>query len=116
MSLPLFFDHNVDFRITLGLRLRSIDVLTAAEDGSARLHDEALMLRAKDIGRVLFSQDEDLLVIARQWQSTGQQFPRLIFAHQLRITIGQAIRDLELISRVLAHGDLANRVEYIPFD
>ena len=116
MSLPLFFDHNVDFRITLGLRLRSIDVLTAAEDGSARLHDEALMLRAKDIGRVLFSQDEDLLVIARQWQSTGQQFPGLIFAHQLRITIGQAIRDLELISRVLAHGDLANRVEYIPFD
>jgi hypothetical protein len=116
VSLSFFFDHNVDFRITHGLRLRTIDVLTSADNGSARLHDEALMSRAKELSRVLFSQDEDLLVIAKAWQRAGEQFPGLVYAHQLRITIGQAIRDLELIGHVLEPMDMVNRVEYIPFD
>lgn len=115
VSLSFFFDHNVDARITQGLRLRFIEVITAAEDGSSRLHDEALMLRAAELERVLFSQDEDLLAIARRWQQIGQQFPGLVYAHQLRITVGQAVRDLQLIGCALETVDMANRVEYIPF-
>ncbi|MEX2142362.1 MAG: DUF5615 family PIN-like protein [Pirellulales bacterium] len=116
MSLSFFFDHHVDFRITQGLRLRLIEVLTAAEDGSSRLHDEGLMLRAAELERVVFSQDEDLLAIARKWQQTGQPFPGLVYAHQRRITIGQAVRDLELMGRALEPADMENRVEYLPFD
>lgn len=116
MSLSFFFDHNVDLRITQGLRLRLIEVLTAAEDGSAAVDDEALMLRAAELERVVFSQDEDLLVIARKWQQAGQRFPGLAYAHQRRIKIGQAVRDLELMGRALEPADMENRVEYLPFD
>jgi len=34
VSLPLFMDVHVQRQITVGLRLRGIDVLTAQEDGS----------------------------------------------------------------------------------
>jgi hypothetical protein len=47
--------------VTAALRLRSIDVLTAQEDGSVELANDLLLKRATELGRVLVSQDEDLL-------------------------------------------------------
>jgi hypothetical protein len=42
--------------VTYALRLRSIDVLMAQEDGAAELDDDRLLQRATELGRVLFSQ------------------------------------------------------------
>jgi hypothetical protein len=39
----------------------------------------------------------------------------VIFAEQLGITIGQAIRDLELIAKVLEPGEMKNRIEFLPY-
>jgi len=47
--------------VTVALRLREIDVLTAQEDGSTELDDGRLLNHAAELGRVLVSQDEDLL-------------------------------------------------------
>jgi len=38
-----------------------------------------------------------------------------VYAHQLAISIGQAVRDLELVAKILDPGDMQNRVEYIPY-
>jgi hypothetical protein len=38
----------------------------------------------------------------------------VIYAHQLRVTIGVCVRDLELIARAAEPQDLANRVEFLP--
>jgi hypothetical protein len=54
-------DVHVRRAVTVALRLRSVDVLTAQEDGAAQLEDGPLLQRASDLGRVLVSQDEDLL-------------------------------------------------------
>ena len=62
--VSLCMDHHVPSAITAGLRKRGVDVLTAEEDGSARLDDDPLLNRATSLGRVLFSQDQDLLAIA----------------------------------------------------
>ena len=72
--LTLFMDHHVPFAITAGLRKRGVDVRTAEEDGSATLEDDPLLARATSLGRILFSQDEDLLVIAHQWLQSGREF------------------------------------------
>jgi hypothetical protein len=56
MPLSLGFDHHVSRSNMAGLRLRQIDVLTAAEDGAAQFEDPALLDRATALGRVLFSQ------------------------------------------------------------
>lgn len=63
MPLSFFFDQHVPAAITRGLRLRTVHVLTAHEDGAARWADERIFKRATELGRVMFSQDEDFLRI-----------------------------------------------------
>ena len=114
MSLALYMDVHVRRAVTEGLRQRGIDVLTAQEDGTTRLDDPALLDRAMAVGRVLFSQDDDLLREAARRQTDGETFAGLIYGHQLRTTTGQTIRDLELMAQVYEPQDMVNRVEYLP--
>jgi len=67
-------DVHVPYAITTGLRLRGVDVLTAQEDGARRFLDAILLDRATTLGRVLFSQDEDLLSEAARRQYGGETF------------------------------------------
>ncbi len=64
MALKLYMDHHVPRSITLGLRLRDVVVLTAFEDQAHEFSDDELLSRASHHGCVLFSQDDDLLVVA----------------------------------------------------
>lgn len=107
-------DHHVPASVTQGLRLKGIDVLTAYEDERAEAEDDMVLARSSELGRVLYSQDEDLLVIAHRWLQTGREFAGLIYAHQLNITVGRAVRDLDLIASVLDPEDIVNRIEFIP--
>ncbi len=51
---------------------------------------------------------------ARRHQRSGESFAGIIYCHQLRITTGQAVRDLEVISKIYEPIDLLDRVEYSP--
>jgi hypothetical protein len=114
VSLKLYMDVHVRRAITSALRLRGVDVLTAQEDGATRLPDDRLLDRATELDRVLFSQDRDLLVEATERQRNGDHFVGVIYSHQLGITIGQSIDDLELLAKAAEPEDLAGRVEYLP--
>jgi hypothetical protein len=59
-------------------------------------------------------QDKYLLILTRQWLQADIEFAGLIYTHQLSVTIGQAVRDLELIAKVLDPQDIRNRIEFIP--
>jgi len=107
-------DEHVHRAITVGLRLRGVDVLTAQDDGRRNMPDDVLLDRATELGRVMFSQDEDVLAEAKRRQVKGRPFSGVIYAHQLRVTIGACVRDLELIARAAEPQDLANRVEFLP--
>ena len=107
-------DVHVPAAITRTLVLRGADVLTAQLDGTTSLDDAALLDRATALGRVLFSQDEDLLAEAAKRQRSGQFFSGVIYAHQLGITIGKAINDLEILAQAGTPEHFTNRVEYLP--
>jgi hypothetical protein len=107
-------DVHVPAAITRGLLLRDVDVITAQLDGTTRLKDPALLDRASELGRVLFSQDEDLLAEAKHRQRSGQHFAGVIYAHQLGITVGRAINDLETLAKAGTPDDFVNRVEFLP--
>jgi hypothetical protein len=107
-------DHHINAAITAGLRRRGVDVLTAYEDGAAEAGDEDLLTRATQLNRALFSQDVDLLRLADQWLQVGREFAGLVYAHQLAITVGQAVRDLALLAQVLDPEDMRNRIEFLP--
>ena len=114
MSLRIYMDVHVHRAITEGLRLRGIDVLTAQEGGSAMLTDPALMDRTTALGWVLFSQDQDLLAEASRRQSERIPFSGLLYAHQARASIGECVRDLELLAKACQPSEMAGRVEYLP--
>jgi predicted nuclease of predicted toxin-antitoxin system len=114
MAISLYMDQHVPRPITNGLRLRGIDVLTAAEDSAAELDDPDLLDRAATRGRVLFSQDKDLLVEATRRQIDGVPFSGVIYAHQLQVSIGGCVRDLELIATAANPADLRDQVIFLP--
>ena len=114
MAVALYMDHHVPRAITVGLRLRGVDVLTAHEDAASQLEDAALLDRATALRRVLFTFDDDLLIEATRRQRTGLPFSGLVYGHPLRVTIGACIHDLELISTACEPADLENRVEFLP--
>lgn len=97
MPLALYMDHHVPKAITNGLKARGVDVVTAHEDGADQFSDPKLLDRADELKRVLFTQDDDLLSEATKRMRDGISFHGVIYAHQLRISIGTCIRDLELI-------------------
>jgi hypothetical protein len=107
-------DVHVPYAISIGLRLRGIDVLTSQDDSTTQLADPDLLERASALGRAMFTQEKDFLRVASEWQHRAQSFAGIIYAHQAEATIRQCINDLELIPKVYEPEDLADRVEYLP--
>lgn len=114
MPIALYMDHHVPRAITIGLRLRGVDVVTAYEDDASDLDDEDLLDRATALARTLFTRDHDFLVVAARRQREGIPFYGVIFAHQLRVSIGRCIRDMETIARVGEPEDLLNGIVFLP--
>jgi len=114
VSVRLYTDVHVPFAITAGLRIRGVDVQTAQADNALRLDDSPLLDRTTELGRVLFSQDKDLLKVGTERQRTGLAFAGVIYAHQLRVPIGRCVEDLELIAKATDLEEWLNRIEFLP--
>ncbi|MBI1801623.1 MAG: DUF5615 family PIN-like protein [Chloroflexi bacterium] len=114
MPIALYMDQHVHRAITVGLRLRGVDVLTAYEDQASRLSDAALLDRATAIGRALFTQDEDLLAEAAKRQKDNLPFAGIIYAHPLRVSIRACINELEMIAKAGQAEDIINQVQFLP--
>ncbi|MCL0061089.1 DUF5615 family PIN-like protein [Dehalococcoidia bacterium] len=115
MAIALYMDAHIPRAMTLGLRLRGVDVITAQEDNAADLPDSTLLDRATALQRVLFTFDDDLLAEATRRQIEGIPFAGVIYAHPSRVSIGTCICDIELIAKVGKPKDLVNRTEFLPF-
>lgn len=96
MALAFYMDHHVPKAITNGLRLRGVDVLTAYEDGT------------NEYG------DDDLLNEATKCIQENIPFYGVIYAHQLRVSIGICVNELEMIAQVGEPKDINNQVQFLP--
>ena len=114
MSVRLYFDVHVPIAIADGLRLRDVDVLRAQEDGAAEFEDPRLLDRATALDRVLFTQDKGFLREANRRNERGEAFSGIVYAHQLNVTIGECVADLEIIGKSSEFAEWIGRVEYLP--
>ena len=114
MTLALYLDENMPWVIAVGLRLRAIDLVTAQEDDHRRTDDSILLDRAAVLGRVMVSFDADMLAIGARRQQIGIPFPGVIYAHPTRISVGDLLREIELIAEVGEPEDMANTILYLP--
>jgi predicted nuclease of predicted toxin-antitoxin system len=113
MSLGLYMDVHVPLAVVRGLRRRGVDVLTAQEDGTTRLSDPELLRRARELGRILFSQDEDLIAEAVRCQRVGESFATVVFARQLDTSIGRCIGELEMLAKSATSEDAEGQVIFL---
>lgn len=114
MTVAFYMDEHIHLAISIGLRLRDVDVLTVQEDGRTGISDLLILKRATELRRVIFTQDQDFLVEANRRQIEAINFSGVIYAHRRIILIGACIRDLEIIAKVSEPEDLVNRVQYLP--
>jgi hypothetical protein len=114
VSVRLYFDVHVRIAVAVGLRLRGVDVLRAQEDGTAELGDALLLDRATDLGRLLFTQDKDLLREATRRQRAGKHFSGILYAHQLEVGVGECVNNLEIIAKGSEPEEWIGRVEHLP--
>lgn len=115
MSVRLYLDVHVPIAIADALRLRDVDVLRAQEDGAAEFEDPRLLDRATELRRVLFTQDKGFLGEADRRQERGEAFSGIVYAHQLNVTIGECVNDLEVIAKSSEPHEWIGRLEYLPF-
>jgi hypothetical protein len=114
MSLKFYMDVHIPRSITTGLRLRNVDVLTAQDDAKTTAPDSQLIERATKLNRVVVTFDDDFLFEATKRQQLNIPFSGIIYGHQLHVTVGSCVNDLEILSKVAEPADLRNRVEFLP--
>ena len=114
MPTPLYLDVNVPLAIAQQLRRRGVDAVHATEEGTHQLDDDELLELAASHGKVMVTQDIRFRVMAEDWQSQGKPFAGLLFGHQLAMSIGQWVAELELIAKATEAPEWANSVNHLP--
>ena len=114
MPIRFYMDTYIPRAITLGLRVRGVDVLTAQEDNAATLPDPQLLDRATQLSRALFTYDQDFFKEASERQKRKEHFAGLVYARPLRISIGKTIENLEIIAKAGEPQDIDNMITFLP--
>src|SRR6266404_1973222 len=101
-------DEHVPSAVTLGLRRRGVDIVTAQEAELLGAKDVTHLQYASENSRVVFSQDADFLVLHKQ----GIAHAGIAYAPQ-QTPIGDLVRMLALVHEVIEAEEIVGRVEFI---
>lgn len=106
-------DEDVHGDITRGLLRRGVDVLTVQSDGMSGATDQEVLDRATELGRPVFTNDDDFLVEAHRRQESGQAFAGVFYAHA-QAALGRCVMDLEIISVCSEPEVWVSRTVFVP--
>jgi predicted nuclease of predicted toxin-antitoxin system len=110
-TVKFYLDENVHRypAVAAGLRRRGIDVQTVMDSNLRTATDQEQFAYAQKTGRVIFSHDDDILVLA----SRADHHAGVAFCELHVRTIGQIIQGLALIWEVLEADEMYNNIEFI---
>lgn len=108
-DVSLYLDENLSPKIAEQLRLRGVDAICVRELGLLGVEDVNHLERATKSGRVLVKTDVDFLRLAAE----GIEHAGIIFGIQQNHTIGDWVKNLELICFIYSPGEMENHVEYL---
>ncbi len=112
--IAYYADINVHGDIINGLRLRGIDILRGQDDGYDGRSYPDVIDRATELGRVLFSHDQDMMRETKSRLIAGIPFSGIVYADLLKVTIGICVTDLEYMAKVGMPDDFVNQLRYLP--
>jgi predicted nuclease of predicted toxin-antitoxin system len=108
-TIRFHLDEYVSHAVADSLRQRAIDVTTTTDANLLGAEDAGQIAYGLAHGRVIFTEDDDLLVLA----AAGTEHAGLAYCHQNTRSIGQIIRALELLWEVYEPEEMHNRVEFL---
>jgi predicted nuclease of predicted toxin-antitoxin system len=114
MPLAIYIDENVHRAIADELRIRGVDALSVQEDGRSGISDPEVLERAMELKRIVFTRDQDFLIEANIRLQKGEPFTGVVYAHQLGVSIGRCVEDLELITKVGSYEEFYSQVQFLP--
>jgi predicted nuclease of predicted toxin-antitoxin system len=103
-----YSDENVPRAVTIGLRLRGVDILTAQVAAMAGRSDVDHLALALSQRRVVFTQDADFLRL----HAGGVNHAGIVYAAQ-QSAVGELVRGLMLIVEVLHADEMERHVEFL---
>ena len=107
MAIKLYMDVHIKRQITEGLGRRGVD-------NNSTLSDKELLDRAKILGRVLVTEDVDLIKEADRRLKNNEFLLGLIYLPQSKISISRCIEELELLAKILEPEDFYNQIIFLP--
>ena len=114
MSVAFYMNVHMPQSITDQLLRRNVNVLTAIDDKMAELPDDDLLDHSTELGRLMVTFDVRLKAMAEDGQRNGRHFGGMVYAHPLRVSIGQLVRDLELIVKTTEPNVWPDAIEHLP--
>jgi uncharacterized protein with PIN domain len=102
-------DEHLTHAIARSVRRLGIGVSTADEAGTVGMSDGGLLAYCLAAGRVLVTNDNDLLAMHHQ----GTSHAGIVFWKQGSRSIGEVVDFLALIAAVYSSEEMANRVEFV---
>ena len=114
MSVPFYFDHNMQLAVVMALRVNGLDILTTREDGHDRQPDPQILDRAQALTRVVVTHDQDFLELAAKRSAASIEFAGIVFCLLAKASIGELVADLALIAEATTYDELRNQVVWVP--
>jgi len=108
-KIRFHLDEQVDPEIASQLSRRGIDVTTTVEVGLRTAKDESQFEFICQQKRVLFTHDQDFLIIA----SRTSAHPGIVYCKQRTRSLGEIIEGLVLIYEVYSPEEMVGNVEYL---
>jgi predicted nuclease of predicted toxin-antitoxin system len=108
-TIRFHLDEHCPVTLAEGLRRRGIDVSTTPEVGLLHASDEDHVAFALREGRVIFTHDDDYLIL----HASGVPHAGIAYCHQDARSIGDIIRGLTLIWEVYEPTEMLNHVEWL---
>lgn len=107
-KIRFYADEHVAKAVVRGLRQRGVDVLTVLEAGMLGAPDEEHLRRARNEGRIIFTQDDDFLRL----HGAGVDHRGIAYAPQ-QTPVSDIIRGLMLIYQVLDAEEMHRQVDFL---
>jgi predicted nuclease of predicted toxin-antitoxin system len=108
-KIRFHLDEQVDPEIAVQLRRRGIDVTTTVEVGLRTCSDEYQLDFIRQQKRVIFTHDQDFLIIA----SRTSDHPGIVYCKQKTRSLGGIVEGLVLIYEVYTAEEMVGRIEYL---
>ena len=115
LFIALYTDEDVTARLTVLLRQRGVEAISAAEAGMTGQADEVNLLYATAHRMVLFSFNvRDYVLLARQWALENRQHTGILLSDQYtRHQMGELLHRLLRFCDTVSASEMVNTVRYL---